>query len=180
MITSTLNTFATEPNEVDVTIIFYKTKWLTQDTDTFSKGDIYFKISHSTTQTSGVATNDYEDSPSAHLDLSNSDFDGSGYYDKDYNNIRLNVGLLDWIIRMYDEDSGTDKLLFEARLTVKDASTTGERDYDDVNCHAEWYGETLLEYNFENSYLKFDWMDGEEKNGVYNGLRLWVYLDYHT
>ena len=100
-----MNTLATDPNEVDVTIVIYELKYLTKDTDTFSAGDIYFAISHSTTQTSDVATDDYEDGSTANYDLENDDFDEDGYFDKQYDNIRLNTGLLDWVIEVYDEDS---------------------------------------------------------------------------
>ncbi|NPD87385.1 MAG: hypothetical protein HGN29_01595 [Asgard group archaeon] len=181
VITSTMNTLATDPNEVDVTIVFYKLKWFTQDSDA-GKGDIYFTISHSTTQTSGVATNDYEDGPSAEYVLNNNDFDGSGYYDKEYNNIRLNVGLLDWIIIVWDEDNGDDALLFEARLTVKDTDTTGIRQFNDVWTYAEWDFPYIEVETYENSYLKFDWLDGRRKSygNYYNGLILKVTLDYHT
>lgn len=177
---NTKNTLATDPNEVDVTIVFYKLKWLTQDSDA-GKGDIYFTISHSTTQTSGVATNDYEDGISAVYTLNNDDFDGNGYYNKDYNNIRLNVGLLDWIIRVWDEDTGDDALLFEARLTVKDTDTSGEIQFSDVWTYAVYEFPYIEVEKYENSYLKFEWLDGRRKywSNVYNGLILKVTLDYH-
>ena len=174
-----MNTLATDPNEVDVTIVIYELKYLTKDTDTFSAGDIYFAISHSTTQTSDVATDDYEDGSTANYDLENDDFDEDGYFDKQYDNIRLNTGLLDWVIEVYDEDSGADKLLFQGILTVKDTDSTGEVEYDDVRCYAEYYGEVILESNYHNSYLIFSWEDGEHKNGVFNGLVIWVTLNYH-
>ncbi|NPD90072.1 MAG: hypothetical protein HGN29_15265 [Asgard group archaeon] len=154
---------------------------VSQDSD-FGKGDIYFTISHETTQTSQTAWDDYEDGISAEHVLNNNDFDGSGYYDKEYNNIRLNVGLLDWIIKVWDEDNGEDALLFKARLTVKDTDTTGERQFNDVWTYAEWDFPYIEVETYENSYLKFDWLDGRRKywSNYYNGLILKVTLNYHT
>ena len=180
LITSIMDTTATVPTKVNVHWKIYKFKWLNQDGDTFGKGDIYFKVTWTGTLTSGIAHNDYSDSGSPQADLSNPDFDGSGYYDKLQNNILLDLGPLDWTIKVYDYDSGEDDLLFKGKLTVKVASTTGIREYNDVWCNIEYVlGE--LHYNtFDNSYLTFRCLYSAEKHDAFNGLRLWITLNYHT
>ncbi len=177
-----ISTFAAVPNAVDVTIRIKEFDRLYNDGDWSNAGDIFFKISYTSTATSGVAYGDYEDDGKVQS-LSNNDFDGSGYYNKQYYNIRFDTGRLYWYIYVYDHDPfGGHDLLFKGKFTVKTPSTTGSRSYNNVHSYAckmispsTGYWVTLID-GFSNGDCSFYWEDGAIKNNIYNGITLWVSL----
>lgn len=177
-----LTTFAVVPNAVDVTIYIRGFKNLESDGDWIGAGDIYFEIEHTTTATSGTATNDYEDDSDYHS-LSNPDFDGLGYYDKYYGNLRFGVDQLTWNIRVYDDDLIGRNLLFEGEFKVKQPSTTGSRyHYPYTYAWIIWVPASqqflTMIYGTNNDDCSFTWKGGKEKNDIYNGLELWVLLNF--
>jgi hypothetical protein len=80
-----------------------------------------------------------------------------------------------------DSENEEDALLFKARLTVKDTDTTGIRQFNDVWTYAVWEFPSIDVEEYDNSYLRFEWLDGRRKywSNVYNGLILKVTLNYH-
>ena len=185
LIVSPMHTLALEPEEVHVTIRITDFDTLVKDKDALSAGDVYFKIIHDTgTEISGTATNDYEDE--GDYDLSNTDFDGNGYYDELYWNIDLDTGDLTWTIEVWDADAGADDLLFKGTLTIKDPGTTGSHSDDYVFAErtsvmrdGEWVPTGM---DTVTDYLSFRWNDGAEKetptHKTSNGLIMWISLYY--
>ncbi|MCE7748505.1 MAG: hypothetical protein GPJ51_08900 [Candidatus Heimdallarchaeota archaeon] len=183
-----IHTLAIQPENVDVTIRIADFDTLYKDKDVTSAGDVYFKIIHDTgTEESGTAWNDYEDE--GDYDLSNTDFDGNGYYDEQYWNVDLDTGDLTWIIEVWDEDNvGGDDLLFRGTLTIKDPGTSGSHSNDNVIAYDEWiwsvYLQELIPWGFTTNtdYLRFQWDDGPHKQTstwkISNGLILWISLYY--
>ena len=184
VIINSTNTLALEPDEVDVTIRFYYLDYLYKDQDLFNGADVYLKIIHQTgTDTSGTATDDYEDMGVFSLD--NDDFDGSGLYTQQYENVDLDTGDLTWNIEVWDADVGADDLLFEGLLTIKNPGTTGSYSstYVDAHGHWIWFDSAWVPvfHEFFNTYILFEWIDGPIYTGATktsNGLRLWISLYY--